>query len=81
MAQTATRWNLVVTAETDTELRQFLAAKGGGKKGDLSKFVEDAVKARIFHLSVEQAKAANAGRSSAEIEAAVAEALAWARGQ
>jgi hypothetical protein len=79
MAQTATRWNLVVTTETDTELRQFLAARGGGRKGDLSKFVEDAVRARIFHLSVEQAKAANAGRSAAEIESAVAEALAWAK--
>jgi hypothetical protein len=41
--------------------------------------VEDAVRARIFHLSVEQAKAANAGRSAAEIESAVAEALAWAK--
>jgi hypothetical protein len=77
MAQ-ATRWNLVVTVETDTELRQFLASDGGGKKGDLSRFVEDAVKARIFQLSVERAKAANAGRSAGEIEEAVAEALEWA---
>ncbi len=77
--QTATRWNLVVKVETDTELRQFLASEGGGKKGDLSKFVEEAVKARIFALSAARAKAANANRSAAEIEAAVAEALTWAR--
>jgi hypothetical protein len=79
MPQTATRWNLVVTVETDTELRQFLASEGGGKKGDLSKFVEDAVKARIFQLSAERAKTANDHLSAAEIEAAVAEALTWAR--
>jgi hypothetical protein len=81
MAGLATRWNVVVAPETDRELRQFLAAEGGGKKGDLSKFVEDAVKARIFHLSAARAKAANAGRSDAEIDAAVNEALEWARGR
>ncbi len=81
MARTATRWNLVVKVETDTELRQFLASEGGGKKGDLSKFVEEAVKARIFALSAARAKAANADRSEAEIDAAVSEALAWARGK
>ncbi len=68
-----------MTVETDTELRQFLALDGGGKKGDLSKFVEDAVKARIFELSAERAKAANDHLSEAEIEAAVTEALVWAR--
>jgi hypothetical protein len=79
--QAATRWNLVVKVETDVELRQFLASEGGGRKGDLSKFVEEAVKARIFELSAARAKAANAHRSEAEIEAAVAEALEWARGR
>jgi Ribbon-helix-helix domain len=43
--------------------------------------VADTIKVKIFHLSVEQAKAANATRSAAEIDAAIAEALAWARGQ
>ncbi len=81
MQHTATRWNLVVKVETDMELRQFLASEGGGKKGDLSKFVEEAVKARIFELSAARAKAANSHRSEAEIEAAVAEALEWARGR
>ena len=44
MSTTATRWNLVVSTAIDTSLRQFLAAQGGGRKGDLSRFVEDAVK-------------------------------------
>ncbi len=28
------RWSLVVSRETDTALRQFLASQGGGRKGD-----------------------------------------------
>ncbi len=81
MASAATRWNLVVSMETDFALRQFLASEGGGRKGDLSKFVEEAVRARVFELSARRAKEENKGRSRREIEAAVAEALEWARGR
>jgi len=79
MTQMATRWNLVVTVETDMELRQFLASEGRAKKGELSKFVEDAVKSRIFQLSTARAKSENIQRPATEIAAAVGEALAWAR--
>ena len=79
MAVTAMRWNLVVTAETDAELRQFLVSDGGGRKGDLSKFVEEAVKARIFDLSARRAKAENTMFSARDVDDAVREALAWAR--
>jgi hypothetical protein len=79
MATVATRWNVVVSAETDVELRQFLAGEGGGRKGDLSRFVEDAVKERIFKLSATRAKAENRKYSQKETEQAVDEALAWAR--
>jgi hypothetical protein len=79
MAGIATRWNLVVNAETDAELRQFLAAQGGGRKGDLSKFVEEAVKARIFELSARRAKTENELFSATAIDDAVREALDWAR--
>jgi hypothetical protein len=79
MAGVATRWNLVVTAETDAELRRFLASEGGGRKGDLSKFVEEAVKARIFELSGRRAKEENEMFSEKAIDDAVREALAWAR--
>jgi hypothetical protein len=37
MAATSTRWNLVLSKETDKSLRKFLGAEGGGKKGDLSR--------------------------------------------
>lgn len=74
-----TRWNVSVSADTDQALRMFLASQGGGKKGDLSRFIEEAVRAHILELSAKQAKAANAERSEADIAAAVDEALDWAR--
>lgn len=73
------RWNVVVSADTDQSLRMFLASQGGGRKGDLSRFIEEAVQAHILELSAEQAKAANARLSEAELTAAVDEALQWAR--
>lgn len=73
------RWNVVVSADTDQALRMFLASQGGGRKGDLSRFIEEAVRAHILELTAEQAKAANADRSEADITTAVDEALSWAR--
>lgn len=76
-----TRWNLAVSTETDQALRMFLASQGGGRKGDLSRFVEEAVRAHILELSAEEAKAANAGVSGADLAAMVDEALDWAKAQ
>lgn len=76
-----TRWNVAVSAETDQALRIFLASQGGGRKGDLSRFVEEAVRAHMLELSAEEAKAANAGTSEAELAAMVDEALDWAKAQ
>jgi hypothetical protein len=59
----------------------FLASQGGGRKGDLSRFVEEAVRAHILELSAEDAKAANAGVSEADLAAMVDEALDWAKAQ
>ncbi|KPC28498.1 Uncharacterized protein ABJ99_4351 [Pseudomonas syringae pv. cilantro] len=55
----------------------FLASQGGGRKGDLSRFIEEAVRAHILELSAEQAKTANANLSEAEIAGAIDEALDW----
>jgi hypothetical protein len=79
MATNATRWNLVVSTETDQSLRQFLANSGGGRKGDLSKFVEEAVQERIFELTVQAIKEQNSSKSAEEIEDLVEDSLAWAR--
>ena len=74
-----TRWNVAVSATTDQALRMFLASQGRGRKGDLSRFIEDAVQAHILELTAEQAKAANANVSEAELASIVDEALDWAR--
>jgi hypothetical protein len=79
MSTSATRWNLVVSKQTDKSLRQFLAYEGGGRKGDLSRFVEEAVKERIYNLTAQAIKAENATRTPEEIEEIVEDALAWAR--
>ena len=73
------RWNIVVSPDTDRSVRMYLADQGGGRKGDLSRFIEEAVRAHILELTAEQAKAANANVSEADLAAIVAEAVQWAR--
>lgn len=73
------RWNVAVSADTDQSLRMFLASQGGGKKGDLSRFIEQAVKAHILELTAEQVKADNVQISEEQLSASIDEALAWAR--
>ena len=81
MATTNVRWNLVVSKQTDQSLRQFLAYEGGGKKGDISRFVEEAVNKHIFDMALQAARTHNADLSLEEVEAMVEESLAWARAQ
>ena len=73
------RWNIAVSPDTDQSVRMYLAGHGGGRKGDLSRFIEEAVRAHILELSAEQAKAANAHVNEADLTAIVAEAVEWAR--
>lgn len=73
------RWNVAVSADTDQSLRIFLASQGGGRKGDLSRFIEEAVRAHILELTAEQAKNANASVGEAELASMVDEAIQWAR--
>ncbi|MDE0029215.1 MAG: hypothetical protein OXU42_07435 [Deltaproteobacteria bacterium] len=54
-----TRWNLSIPEETDRVVRTFLA-RNGGKKGDLSRFVDEAVRRRVLDLTVDQVKDRNA---------------------
>lgn len=75
----STRWNLIVSRATHDSLRQFLAGQGRARKGELSRFVEEAVQARIFELTAEEAKWQNAHLSANEIGGIVDEALEWAR--
>ena len=61
-----TRWNLSISEETDRAVRTFLA-RNGGKKGDLSRFVDEAVRRCVFDLTVSQVKERNAGSDQREI--------------
>lgn len=65
------RWSLKVRRETDIALRTLLATRGG-KKGDLSKFVEDAVNREIFRETVRDVQARNTDLDPVAVEALVA---------
>ena len=69
----------MVSRNTDDALRQFLAGQGRGRTGELSRFVEEAVQARILTLAAEAAKHRNADLSPDAIKDAADEALEWAR--
>jgi hypothetical protein len=73
------RWNVAVSPEVDQSVRMFIAAQGGGRKGDLSRFIEDAVRAYLFGRAVEQAKAATANMAESELNDLIDEAVQWAR--
>lgn len=45
------RWNLVISEDTNILVRSFLAQRGA-KKGDLSAFVEEAVRLRVLELTL-----------------------------
>jgi hypothetical protein len=68
------RWTLSVSEETDVALRTFLA-QSRLKKGDLSKFVEEAVQWRLLSMTIEQARTRNEHLEPEEIESAVDRAL------
>ncbi|MGL5840140.1 MAG: ribbon-helix-helix domain-containing protein [Sphingorhabdus sp.] len=72
------KWTIVVDKETDINLRTHLAQKGM-KKGDLSKFVENAVNWRVLRETMEEVREGFKDLSSGEVEMLVDEAVAWAR--
>jgi hypothetical protein len=75
----AVRWNVSVSADTDKSLRMFLAGNGRGRKGDLSRVIEEAVLAYIFDCTARQVKSGVNDMSGDDIDFLVDEALDWAR--
>jgi hypothetical protein len=57
----------------------FIAAQGGGRKGDLSRFIEEAVRSYLLEKAVTQAKTAAAGMGESELTDLIDEAVQWAR--
>ena len=80
LQEQAVRWNIKVARETDLSLRTFLGAQGM-KKGDLSKFIEDAVRWRVFHRTDQDIKARNANTGLDEVQRIVDDAVAELRAE
>jgi hypothetical protein len=67
-----TRLTITWSKQADLALRSFLGAQGM-KKGDLSKFIEEAVRWRIFHQTVRQTREAFADVSPEKLQKMVDE--------
>jgi hypothetical protein len=73
-----TRWTVSVSKETDIAVRSFLAQRGM-KKGDLSKFIEEAVKWRVLDQTMADVRGQFADMSSDDLEAMIDEAVTATR--
>ena len=73
-----TRWTVSVSRDTDIAVRSFLAQRGM-KKGDLSKFIEDAVKWRVLDQTMAEARSGFADMPSDVVEALADEAVTAVR--
>ena len=78
MPDDTTRWTVSVSKETDIAVRSFLAQRGL-KKGDLSKFIEDAVRWRVLDQTVAEARSKFADIPADELQALLDEAVAETR--
>jgi hypothetical protein len=78
MTDTTTRWTVSVSKDTDIAVRSFLAQRGM-KKGDLSKFIEEAVKWRVLDQTVAEARGKFADMSPEALESIIGEAVVAAR--
>lgn len=74
------RWTVKVSRDTDIALRSFLAQRGL-KKGELSKFIERAVRKEVLAQTAAALKARNQDVPYARLQAIVDEAVAQIRSQ
>jgi len=70
MKQSA-RWTLTVSSDIDRRARRYLGE--AGRKGDLSAFVEEAVKARLQELSMRKERNSSTQETPTRDEAAEAD--------
>ncbi len=73
------RWNIAVSSDTDQSVRMFMTAQGGGRKGDLSRFIEEAVRSYLLEKAAEQAKNAASDIAESHLNDLIDEAVQWAR--
>src|ERR1700693_2763472 len=78
--QDAVRWNIKISKDTDIAVRNFLA-RSGFKKGDLSRFVEDAVRWRVVDQTLGEVRPGFADLSAQQLQDLVDEAVDATRAQ
>jgi hypothetical protein len=76
----AVRWNIKVSKDTDLTLRIYLGARGA-KKGDLSKFIEEAVRWRVFDCTVQDIRRRNADTDPDELQRIIDQAVSEVRAE
>jgi hypothetical protein len=80
MEEQAVRWSLKISKDTDLTLRTFLGSRGM-KKGDLSKFVEDAGRRRVLQCTIQNIWERNADADPDEVQRIVDEAVGDVRAE
>ena len=68
-----TRWTISVSKDTDIAVRSLLAQRGL-KKGDLSKFIEDAVQWRVFDQTLTEVRSSFADLAPDDLQSLINEA-------
>ena len=74
------RWTVKVSRDTDVALRTFLAQQGF-RKGELSKFVERAVRKEVLAQTTAALKARNRDIPYARLQAIIDEAITKIQGE
>lgn len=77
---TTSKLTVTLSRETDLALRAYLGAQGL-RKGGLSKFIEEAVRWRMFDQTVQAVKARHANTDPEELQAVIDEACAAVRAE
>ena len=71
-------WTVRVSPEVDEAVRAYLAGRRR-RRGDLSRLIEEALRAQIFEKSVERVKRRTARVGYARLKTIVGEAVRYAR--
>ena len=75
VSEATTRWTVSVSRDTDVSVRSLLARRGM-RKGDLSRFIEETVRWRVFEQTVAEARAGFADLAPDELQDLLDEAVA-----
>jgi len=78
--EAAVRWNIKVS-KRPTSLYGLFWAPRAPKKGDLSKFIEEAVRWRVFHRTVQDIRERNADTDPDELQRIIDETVSEVRAE